>query len=152
MRSGAFEAEFLDALDATADQGSLAANERCFLDASLQNSTDNLLVRVIDHVHAERLVFCTNIFEHCGVIETTARAFYEDFRRCNDERLHCAQRLHELGANDNPAAAVFSGTSGDKNSSGVGVSLSVFEQAVYSSLSLRHIFHQLINFLDSLFS
>lgn len=30
-------------------------------------------MHVFDHVCAEGVVFCTNLFEYCGVIETTAR-------------------------------------------------------------------------------
>lgn len=82
-------------------------------------------MHVFDHVHAEGLVFCTNISEHYGVIETMRRACHEDTRRAFAEVLDQAWSLREFGANNLSAAGGSLGSGGEYgNSSSAGTSSS----------------------------
>lgn len=59
------EPAFLKAWDAVAEHGSLAANGRWIVDASLQKITEHFFMSAVDHVRAASSEFCANISEHC---------------------------------------------------------------------------------------
>lgn len=59
-------------------KSSLAVNTCWFLDASLQKSGRDFFMRDLDHLGAERLVFCAIISKHCNVVATTARQWHGD--------------------------------------------------------------------------
>lgn len=137
-RSGALEAALVKARDAGPDQSSLAANARWFLDSSLQKTTWDFFMLVLDHVRAAGLLLRTNTSEHCSGIETMARARHEDISRAIAKELDRARSLAEFGANDKCAVGCSSGTSGDGGHS----------SSADRSSSLRHPVRGLINFVD----
>lgn len=69
-------------------------------------------------------MFCTNISEHCVVIETAARARQEDIRRVIADELDRVRILSESVANDTPAAGGSSAVSGYGGSSSGAVTFS----------------------------
>lgn len=95
------------------DQSSVVANVRLFLDGSLQKSTKSFLMHVLDHVGAERLLFRTNISDHCSVIGTTARARHERPSRDIAERMDSARSVTDFAGSDKSAASSSLGTSCD---------------------------------------
>lgn len=72
-----------------------------FLDASFQNSSEDIFMPFLDHVRAERPVFHVNISNHCGVVETTGWARHENSRPIIAKILDRAWSLPELSANKN---------------------------------------------------
>lgn len=113
----AFAAALINVRDVVADQSSPVANARQFLETSLQKTTEDFFMPVLDHDCPEGLVFRTNMFKHCYVIETTARVLHGYIRRVNAEGYGHAPSLPEFGANDNSAVCSSLGASGDGGSS-----------------------------------
>lgn len=103
----------LSAREAVADQSSLAANLRQFLDVSLQKNTEDFLMRILDHVRDEEVVFCKNSSYDCCAIKTMVRVDCEDIRRNIAEESNRIRNLPAFRANDKSGAGDSSGTSGD---------------------------------------
>lgn len=85
----------------------------------MQKRVGYFFMRVLDHIHAERLVFCGNTSEHCDVVVTTRSQGLEDIRWAISAGLEHDWSLFELCANDISVVGGSSGNNGGAKSSGV---------------------------------